>query len=173
MSSKLSAHERWLVIGKACSHHSLERTLLPARTLHEKMMLIAEPLIQYNWTDVAIHDKAALRSLPVGHYAYWIVTQMGSHFMPAYCKISERSKWTRSPMATLAPVQFLVERWSREVAKFGDSNDWRWIHDPVRDKHCYLVVKTHATYGEIIPITYKELADLAVCKMRQTVRGAE
>jgi len=39
------------------SYHEAERQQVRPRTLHEKMMLEAEPIIQHNWTDVAIHDK--------------------------------------------------------------------------------------------------------------------
>jgi hypothetical protein len=154
-------------------HHSRERSQLPPRTLHEEMMLIAEPLIQYNWTDVAIHDKAALRSLPVGHVAYWVVTQMGSHLTPAYCRLSARSKWTKSSNATIAPIQMLVARWHGEALKFQDSRAWRRFHDPVRDKHCFLVIKTDSTHGRVIPIAYQELAELAVCKQRSMVVEGE
>lgn len=150
-------------------HHELERTQARPKTLHEQMMLEAEPLMQHNWTDVAIHDKAKLRSIPTGHYCYWVVTQMGSYLTPAYCRLSDRSKWTRSFEASLAPIQLLVVRWHADVKKFEGSTHWRRMHDPCRDKHCYLVIKTDASNGHVTPITYEELADLAVCKTRTTV----
>lgn len=149
---------------KSFGYHELERTQSQSKTLHEKMMLEAEPLIQHNWTDVAIHDKAMLRKIPVGHVAYWVVTQMGSYLTPAYCRLSDRQKWTRSRESTVAPIQVRVIRWYAESRKFQDSLSWQWIHDPVRDKHCYLIVKTDATNGHITPITYEELAALALCK---------
>jgi hypothetical protein len=145
-------------------HHSLERRQLPPRTLHEKMMLEAEPIIQHNWTDVAVHDRDKLQKIPVGHFCYWVVTQMGSFLTPAYCKVSERSKWLTSDIATISPIQMLISRWHGEALKFQSSKAWRRFHDPVQDKHCYLVVKTDNSHGHVIPITYQELAEMAVCK---------
>lgn len=156
-------------LAQGFSHHELERTQGRPTTLHERMMLEAEPIIQHNWTDVAIHDKAKLRSIPTGHYCYWVVTQMGSYLTPAYCRISDRHKWTRSPEASLAPIQMLVVRWHGEAHRFQGSMSWLWMHDPNRDKHCYLIVKADATSGQVIPMTYQELAELAVCGTRPTV----
>jgi hypothetical protein len=155
------------------SHHSMERQQPVARTLHEQMMLIAEPIIQHNWTDVAIHDRDKLRTLPVGHTAYWIVTQMGSYLSPAYCRLSDRPKWTSGCLASLAPVQVLVARWMGEASKFQGSTPWRRFHDPYRDKHCFLVTKTDAKNGTVVPIPYMELAELAVCKTRPVVEWVE
>lgn len=161
------------VITNRISYHSMERQQPLARTLHEQMMLIAEPIIQHNWLDVAIHDRETLRTLPVGHTAYWIVTQMGSYFSHAYCRLSDRRKWTSGRFASLAPVQVLVARWMGEASKFQGSTPWRRFHDPYRDKHCFLVTKTDATHGTVAPISYMELAELAVCKTHPVVEWVE
>jgi len=156
--------------GAIYCQHELERRRLTPRTLHEKMMVEAEPIIQHNWTDVAIHDKAKLQKIPVGQYCYWIVGQMGSYLSPAFCNIDERHRWTTSPIATLSPVQLLFARWHGQAYRFQDSVAWGRVHDPVIDKHCYLIVKTDSTRGEVTPITYKELADMVVYGKRQMVR---
>jgi hypothetical protein len=148
-------------LGSVHSCHELERQRPRARTLHEKMMLEAEPIIQYNWTDVAIHDKNKLQGIPVGCYCYWIVGQMGSYLTPAYCKISERHKWMSGRNAMISTVQMLFSRWYGEAYKFQCNADYQRFYNAGRDKHCYLIVKTDARYGEIIPVTYRELAEMA------------
>jgi hypothetical protein len=142
-------------------HHSLGRQQATPRTLHEKMMLEAEPIIQHNWTDVAIHDRDKLKTIPVGCYCYWIVGQMGSYLTPAYCKISDRHRWSSGPNATVAPVQMLFSRWHGEAFKFQCNSDFQLSFNAGRDKHCYLIVKTDTKDGEIIPITFRELAKAA------------
>lgn len=153
-------------------YHEMERQQLIGKTLHEKMMLEAESIIQHNWTDVAIHDKMKLKSIPVGSYCYWIVGEMGSYLTPAYCKLSERSKWAKGGTASAAPIQAYVIRWHGNASRFGANKDWRRNHDPVRDKHCYLIRKTSPDQGEIVPIEYEDLANMCVyhrCSMVRTL----
>lgn len=153
-------------LGPTLTRHEMERTQRPPRSLHERMMLEAEPIIQHNWTDVAIHDKAKLKGIPVGHICYWVVTEMGSFLTPAYCKISERSKWTSDAISSLAPIQILVARRCGQAHKYASSKAWQRVYGFLDYWHCYLVVKTDATNGHLIPIPYLDLADLAVCKTR-------
>jgi hypothetical protein len=155
------------------SYHEVERQQARPRTLHEKMMLEAEPIIQYNWTDVAIHDKDKLKSIPVGYYCYWIVGQMGSYLTPAYCRISDRHKWLSGPNAKIAPIQMLFSRWYGEAYKFQCNASFQQLFNAGRDKHCYLIVKTDTKNGEIIPITYRELAEMATYgKVKMFADGA-
>jgi hypothetical protein len=155
------------------SYHEVERQQVRPRTLHEKMMLEAEPIIQHNWTDVAIHDKDKLKSIPVGCYCYWIVGQMGSYLTPAYCKTSDRHKWLSGPNAKIAPIQMLFSRWYGEAYKFQCNASFQQLFNAGRDKHCYLIVKTDTKNGEIIPITYRELAEMATYgKVKMFADGA-
>lgn len=146
------------------THHELEKRTIAPRSLHEKMMIEAEPIIRHNWTDVAIHDKNKLKQVPVGHYCAWIVGEMGSYLTPLFCKLSDRNKWCASPSATIAPIQVLVVRWHAQVSMFGNNIAWVERHDPTKDKNCFLVIKTDFNGGgEIIPVSYVELAELATC----------
>lgn len=147
--------------GSIYSCREIERQQLTPRTLHEKMMLEAEPIIQHNWTDVAIHDKEKLKTIPIGCYCYWIVGQMGSYLTPAYCKVSDRSKWLSGSDAGIAPVQMLLSRWYGEAYKFQCNNDFQHLFNAGRDKRCFLVVRTDTTQGDIAQITYRELAEMA------------
>jgi len=129
-------------------------------------MVAAEPIIQHNWTDVAIHDRDRLKRIPVGHYCYWVVTQMGSYLTPAYCKLNDRARWYKD---SVAAIQLLVIRWHGQAHHFGSSAAWREFHDPVRDKHCFMIVKTDSSNGRVEPMKYKDLADMVVYKKRPMV----
>lgn len=156
--------------GSSFCRHELERRAITPKTLHELMMTIAEPIIQHNWTDVAIHDKAKLKNIPVGHHCIWIVGKMGSYLTPMYCNVSDRSRWTSDFLATISPVQILIVRWYEQTKSFSENSHWNANHDPVQDKHCFFVVKTDSKgAGNVIPVTYKELADMAVYRKFQMV----
>lgn len=157
-------------IASAFCRHEGERCQLPPRTLHERMILEAEPIIRHNWSDVAIHDKQKLQSIPIGHYCAWIVGEMGSYLTPLYCRISDRPRWKVDPLAHLAPIQILVSRWHSQVNSYGENVHWLDNHDPTKDKHCYLIVKTDTTRGTITPIPYVDLAGLAVCGLLPITR---
>lgn len=150
-------------LGPTLTRHEMERTQRPPRSLHERMMLEAEPIIQHNWTDVAIHDKAKLKGIPVGHVCYWLVSEMGSFLTPAYCKISERSKWANSVFSGFAPIQILVARHCDQAHKYASSKVWQQIYGSTDHWHCYLVIKADATNGHLIPIHYADLIELAFC----------
>lgn len=157
-------------MGTDFSRHELERRKRAPKSLHEMMMLEAEPIIQHNWTDVAIHDKDKLASIPVGNTCIWVVSSMGSFLTPMYCKISERGRWTADACSTIAPIQYLIVRWHKQAHIFGDNRNWAFFHDPVRDRHCYLVTKTDGKGGgRIEKISYKELADMCVYGQRLMV----
>lgn len=146
------------------SPHELERGRFSPRTLHEKMMLEAELVVRHNWTDVAVHDRDKLKSVPIGSCCYWVIGQMGSYLTPAYCELVHRERWSAGNHSDLAPIQFLVARWLDQAYIFRDCKEWKRLHDPYRDKRSYLVIKTDEVNGEIIPIDLEELMDMCVYK---------
>jgi len=120
-------------------------------TLHERMMIEAETQIQHNWTDVAIHDKRKLRTVSVDHACIWVVKSEGSALLPTYCKLSERKKWQADgPVCQL--VAF-VSRCQDFFLKF------RSNYDPRQDSY-YIIVKRHGVDGDIIPVSFDEVASL-------------
>lgn len=145
------------------TRHERERCQFQPRTLHERMMVEAEPLIQHNWLDVAIHDKQRLDALPVGCFAYWLVGPLGSHFSPAFCSLADRDRWTQDRSATIAPIQILLIRWHGQSVRMRSNRSWLTLHNPAATKQCYLVRKTDSHGGgELTQISYQELAALAL-----------
>jgi hypothetical protein len=59
------------------------------QTLHEQMCFIADRIVRYNLSDVAVHDARKLKKMRCGEYRLWIVTEFGSQFLPLSCKMSE------------------------------------------------------------------------------------
>jgi hypothetical protein len=62
------------------------------QTLHERMCFIADNIVKYNFSDVAVHDARILKKMRCGEYRLWVVTEFGSHFLPLNCKMSEYKK---------------------------------------------------------------------------------
>jgi hypothetical protein len=74
------------------SHQESVKTAPESRdkqTLHERMCYIADSVVRYNLSDVAVHDARKLKKMRCGEYRLWIVTEFGSHFLPLSCKMSE------------------------------------------------------------------------------------
>lgn len=137
------------------SYHERERTTPVAKTLHERMMLEAEPLIQYNWTDVAIHDKRKLSIVPPCHVCAWIVGSTGSYLSPMYCELADAHKWKANVFAHEAAITILMARWHDQLNCLYDL-----AFNPLEEKAFYLVKKGEAGAGEIIPVDKVELAEL-------------
>jgi hypothetical protein len=138
--------------GKMFCRHELARTARQPRTLHERMMVEAEHIIQHNWTDVAIHDRDRLRSAPVDHAFAWMVGSMGSYLTPMYCRLSDRKRWTSSPLATLAPIQIYMTKLHEQFNALGSK-----VMD-LSERSCYLVIKRDSNGGDIIPLDFQEFA---------------
>ena len=65
-------------------------------TLHEFMCYEAESVVKHNWTDVAVHDKKIINKMRPGDTRLWIISEMGSNFLPLYCKLYEKYKQEES-----------------------------------------------------------------------------
>jgi len=62
------------------------------QTLHERMCFIADEVVRYNLSDVAVHDKRILSRMRSGEMRLWIVNELGSHFVPMYCGVNDWKK---------------------------------------------------------------------------------
>jgi hypothetical protein len=140
-----------------CSHER-ERLSPTPRNLHELMMLEAEPIIQHNWTDVAIHDKNKLMTVPVGHTCVWIVGSTGSYLSPMYCQISDAAKWQETPNAIFAPIVSLLARWHDEY-----NCRYNLKFNPLDDKHFYLVEKGEDGQGTVTSVEKKSFMRFCMC----------
>jgi hypothetical protein len=59
------------------------------KTLHEQMCFIADEVVRHNFSDVAVHDARILRRMKRGEVRLWIVSELGSQFLPMYCRLTE------------------------------------------------------------------------------------
>ena len=50
----------------------------------------AESVVKHNWTDVAVHDKKIINKMRPGDTRLWIISELGSNFLPMYCKLYEK-----------------------------------------------------------------------------------
>lgn len=141
----------------------------PFTTLHERMMLEAENIIQENWIQVAINDKNRLAQ---GHenYAFiWIVRPEGSNLFAM-------SQWThcRSNYEMLeehgvcSEIEAFFLRCQDYFVKFRNK------FDPTKYKY-YIVIKGQCVFdGQIIPSTFQEVLDLVfVGQLRWTDCGIQ
>lgn len=59
------------------------------KDLHEWMCFEAESIVSANWTDIAVHDLNVIRKMRPGETRLWAIYELGSSFLPLYCKLSE------------------------------------------------------------------------------------
>ena len=127
------------------------------KTLHERMMIEAETQIQQNWTDVAIHDKRKLRTIPSHHACVWVVRAEGSNLLPTYCKLSEASKWKKDSAARrIHPLLAFLCLCQDYRAKF------RANFKPESSSYYVIIKGKNEKEGQIIPVSFKEIADFAM-----------
>lgn len=63
-----------------------------SKTLHEQMCFIADEVVRFNLSDVAVHDARKLRRMKPGEVRLWIIHELGSLFLPLSCKMSEAAR---------------------------------------------------------------------------------
>ena len=79
------------------------------KTLHEQMCFIADEVVRHNFSDVAVHDARILRRMKQGETRLWIISELGSHFLPMYCKLNEWRKQEEKEYC-LSAVEVTVAR---------------------------------------------------------------
>jgi len=65
-------------------------------TLHEWMCYEAENVVKHNWVDIAVHDKEIINKMRPGDTRLWIISELGSNFLPLYCKLYEKHRQEES-----------------------------------------------------------------------------
>lgn len=145
-------------LGRLFCVHELARVVRPARSLHERMLIEAESVVRHNWTDVAIHDKDRLRVTPVNHALAWMIGETGSHLTPLYCKLSDKSKWQASPLASLAPIQIYITALHEQMLLLGGAQAQL---ARLQRRQAYIVIKRdRSSGGDIISVDFDELASM-------------
>ena len=68
------------------------KTVLRNQTLHEWMCFESEDIVRHNWCDVAVHDRKIVNKMRSGDTRLWVISEIGSVFLPMYCKLYEKQK---------------------------------------------------------------------------------
>ena len=128
------------------------------QTLHEWMCFEAENVVKHNWTDVAIHDKKILDKMRPGETRLWIIYELGSVFLPMYCKLTENHEPNGLNYAFSA-VEVHMLRFAKEDSL--GSIQSKIARDSSR---FYFITKGHDWSGHTItPSDYKFVMDLVFC----------
>ena len=138
--------------------HILEnRRLKSSSNLHDQMMLEAGPVVKYNWTDVAIHDRNKLTRIPVDHYCAWVVHELGSYLAPLYCRLDHKNRWESYPRS---PIEILMMRWCTDTPV---SECPSFASLSYKNASFYLIAKTNEHGGgNIIESSFDEFTDLVL-----------
>lgn len=81
-----------------------------SQTLFEKMCFLAEDILRYNWTDVAIHDRKILENTKPGEFRLWIVTEVGTLFPPMFCRLHQQYRSHSSGYLPMSAVEVNLMR---------------------------------------------------------------
>lgn len=125
------------------------------KTLHEQMCFIADDVVRYNFSDVAVHDARILKRMKQGETRLWIINEVGSQFLPMYCKLNEVERQQEKDYV-LSSVEVTLARLLRNES-----------FDKVRSEiflntaQFYLVVKGAGVHdGTIDPIDFRDIVNL-------------
>ena len=127
------------------------------KNLHEWMCFTAEDVVKHNWTDVAIHDKKILEKMCPGETRLWAIYELGSAFLPMYCRTYE-NRHSNATQHEFAAVEVFMMRFFKEhemgqmEACFRKHTKFYFITKGVCDDD-YL----------IIPSTLSSVVDLVFC----------
>jgi hypothetical protein len=58
-------------------------------TLHEFLCYEAEPVVKYNFCDVAVWDKRIIENMRPGEVRLWCIHELGSQLLPLFCRTAE------------------------------------------------------------------------------------
>ena len=124
------------------------------KTLHEQMCFIADDVVRYNFSDVAVHDARILERMKKGETRLWIISELGSQFLPMYCKLGEAKKQQDKEYA-LSSVEIAIARLLNP-----DSFEKLRSRQFLSTAQFYFITKKSKTRdGVIFPISFKDVVD--------------
>lgn len=144
-----------------------DRAVISATSLIDQMMIEAESLLRYNWTDVAIHDKKKIASAPVHQAFLWIVRteEQATTLLPLSAKISDKELCDNENGESLCPLHAFLLRCQAMFINFRQR--YR-----VSANNCYIVIKGPKSSGTIEPIEFEHVVDLiSAGQLRWTNKG--
>lgn len=127
------------------------------KNLHEWMCFAAEDVVKHNWTDVAIHDKKILEKMRPGETRLWAIYELGSAFLPMYCKNSENRHLDAAPHE-FAAVEVFMMRFFKEHEIGQVEASFR------KSTKFYFITKGFSEYDYLVtPSTLSDVVDLVFC----------
>jgi hypothetical protein len=129
-----------------------------SKTLHEQMCFIADEVVRYNMSDVAVHDARILRRMRKGETRLWIINELGSQFLPMYCKLLEAARQEDKDYV-LSAVEVTVARLLRD-----DPFDKARQKQFLDSAQFYFITKGAGAYdGSIDSVDFRDVVHLVYC----------
>lgn len=130
------------------------------QTLHEWMCFESENIVKYNWTDVAIHDRKIIDEMRPGDTRLWVIWELGSLFLPMYCKLSQKAQLEENYKLTSVEIYMLRAFKEDQFAKA----QTRLLLDAKATCRYYFITKGSDDYSSVIsPATFNSVMDLVFC----------
>jgi len=134
------------------------KRILRNKTLHEWMCFEAEDVVRHNWTDVAIHDRKILNKMREGDTRLWMINELGSLFLPMYCKLYEKRKQEESEY-DFSSVEIHMLRLMKDDRLASVQN--KIIRETAR---FYFITKGSGDYDySVAPTDFHGVMDLVFC----------
>jgi hypothetical protein len=147
------------VMSTLVSFQETAKVLPRNQTLHEQMCFIADDVVRYNFSDVAVHDARILKKMQCGEVRLWIIHELGSQLLPMSCKINEWRDQAKKNFY-LCSLEVIVTRLLRIDALQKAQN--KIILDSSK---YFLVRKGNDRFsGSITPIKFEEVLQLVFQK---------
>jgi len=121
------------------------------------MCFEAENVVKHNWTDVAVHDRKIIEKMRAGDTRLWAVYELGSAFLPMYCRNHEKTN-DQNTQHEFAAVEVFMMRFFKEHAIGLVEGTFR------RNTKFYFITKGHSDYDyDVVPTTIFDVVDLVFC----------
>ena len=118
--------------------------------LHEWMCFESENTVRHNWTDVAIHDRRIIDEMQPGDTRLWVIWELGSLFLPMYCKLSEKPQLKKNYKLTSVEIHVLRSLREDQFAT-------------TQCKYYFITKGANDCDSLICPTTFHSVVDLVFC----------
>ena len=139
------------------SRQEVAKRDLRKKTLHEWMCFESENVVKYNWTDVAVHDRKIIEKMHPGETRLWAVYELGTSFLPLYCRKHENVK-NDSVQHDFSAVEVFMMRFFKEHEIGIVEGNFR------KNTKFYFITKGDSDYDYIVnPTNLSDVVDLVFC----------
>lgn len=126
-----------------------------SKTLHEQMCFIADEVVRFNFSDVAVHDARKLRRMKQGEVRLWVIHELGSLFLPMSCRMTEAAR-QEDKEYVLSAVEVAIGRLLRND-EFEKARQKQFFSSA----QFYFVSKGSGSYdGSIVPVDFRDVVSL-------------